>query len=193
MIPQPKPFLSFEDWLAAERASRDGRTEYVNGETFAMASASETHNLIVANVIGELRNQFKGRPCVVYPSDMKVRIEAARTGTYPDVLVVCGPRAFLDESRDVLTNPTVIVEVLSDSTEAWDRGGKFAAYRTLPSLRAFLLLSQRERQAELFVRSDDDTWNLRVFSGPYAVVPLAAAEALLTLAEVYDKVDLPPG
>jgi Uma2 family endonuclease len=193
MIPQPKPSLSFDDWLAAERASLDRRTEYVNGEVFAMAGASETHNLIVANVISELGNQFKGRPYVVYPNDMKVRIETARTGAYPDVMVVCGPRTFLDESRDVLTNPTVIIEVLSDSTEAWDRGDKFAAYRTLPSLRAFLLLSQRAMQAELFVRADDDSWTLRAFNGPGAVVPLADAEASLTLREVYDKVDLPPG
>lgn len=193
MIPQPKPFLSFDDWLTAERTSLDRRTEYVNGEVFAMAGASETHNLIVANVIRELGNQFKGRPYVVYPSDMKVRIETARTGAYPDVMVVCGPRTFLDESRDVLTNPTVIIEVLSDSTEAWDRGDKFAAYRTLPSLRAFLLLSQRAMQAELFVRADDDSWTLRAFNGPGALVPLADAEASLTLREVYDKVDLPPG
>ncbi|AUB82861.1 Uma2 family endonuclease [Candidatus Thiodictyon syntrophicum] len=193
MIPQPKPFLRFDDWLAAERASLDGRTEYSDGEVFAMAGASEAHNLIVANVIRELGNQFKGRPCVVYPSDMKVRVETTRTGAYPDVMVVCGPRTFLDESRDVLTNPTLIIEVLSDSTEAWDRGGKFAAYRSLPSLRAFLLLSQRAMQAESFVRADDDTWTLRAFSGPDAVVPLAAAEASLQLREVYDKVDLPLG
>jgi Uma2 family endonuclease len=193
MIHQPKPFLSFDDWLAAERASLDGRTEFIDGEVFAMAGASEAHNLIVANVIGELGNQFKGRPCLVYPSNMKVRVETARTGAYPDVTVVCGPRTFLDESRDVLTNPTLIIEVLSDSTEAWDHGGKFAAYRALPSLRAFLLLSQRAMQAELFVRADEDAWTLRVFDGPDAVVPLADAEASLRLQEVYDKVDLPPG
>jgi Uma2 family endonuclease len=124
---------------------------------------------------------------------MKVRIETARIVVYPDVMVVCGPRTFLDERRDVLTNPTLIIEVLSDSTEAWDRVGKFAAYRALPSLRAFLLLSQRGIQAEFFVRADDDSWTLRAFNGPGAVVPLADAEASLTLREVYDKVDLPPG
>ena len=134
MALQPKSQLAFDDWLAAERAATQGRSEYVDGEIFAMAGASETHNLIAGNIFATLHNCFKGRPCYVYTSDMKVRIESANLGFYPDAMAVCGERVFWDERKDVLANPALIVEVLSDSTEAYDRGDKFAHYRTIPSL-----------------------------------------------------------
>ncbi len=103
--------------------------------------AAEEHNLIVANVVRELGNQFKARPCRVYPSIMKVHIPADDVATYPDVMVICGERQFYDDGRDLVTNPSLIVEVLSDSTEAYDRGDKFRHYRNLQSLLAYLLLS----------------------------------------------------
>jgi Uma2 family endonuclease len=142
MAPQPIPHPSFDDWLSAERASHETRTEYVAGEVFAMAGGSEEHSLIVANVVGELRTQLKGKPCRVYPSHMKVRMAAADAGTYPDAMVICGERHFHDDRRDVVTNPHLLVEVLSDSTEAYDRGRKFAHYRRLDSLQAYLLIAQ---------------------------------------------------
>ena len=138
---QPQHRPTFEEWLEAERASFGPKTEYVAGEVFAMAGASEAHNLVAAAVVRELGNRFKGKPCYVYPSDMKVRIGPADQGAYPDAMAVCGERQFLDAKRDCLINPTLVVEVLSDSTEAYDRGDKFAAYRALPSLEAYLLLS----------------------------------------------------
>lgn len=154
-----------------------------------MAGGSEEHNLIVANLVRELGNQFKGRPCRVYPSDMKVHIAAADVGTYPDAMVVCGERQFHDGRRDVVTNPTLIVEVLSDSTEADDRGDKFRHYRNLESLQAYLLLSQYRMQAELFLRQPDGTWSLSSYQEPSASIPLRLIEAELSLAEVYDKVE----
>jgi len=190
MTAQPVPQLSFEDWLAAERAATDQRSEFVAGEVFAMTGATETHNLIVANVVRELGNALKGRPCRVYPSDLKVRIEAENIGTYPDAMVICGDRAFYDDRRDVVTNPTLIVEVLSESSEAYDRGNKFRHYRALPSLQAYLLLSQQRMQAELFVRQPDESWNLSAFADPTDRIPLAAIGAELVLGEAYDKVDL---
>jgi Uma2 family endonuclease len=190
MTAQPVPQLSFEDWLAAERAATDQRSEFIAGEVFAMTGATETHNLIVANVVRELGNALKGKPCRVYPSDLKVRIEAENIGTYPDAMVICGDRTFYDDRRDVVTNPTLIVEVLSESSEAYDRGNKFRHYRALPSLQAYLLLSQQRVQAELFVRQPDGSWNLSVFADPTDRIPLAAIGAELVLGEAYDKVEL---
>jgi len=194
---KPKPHLQFADWLAAERASDQGRTEYLDGEVFAMAGGTEAHNLIAGNVFGELHNRFKGRPRYVYTSDMKVRIESANLGAYPDVTAVCGERLFWDQHRDVITNPTLIVEVLSDRTEAYDRGDKFAYYRTLPSLRAYLLLSQQRVSAELFLRQPGGDWMLSTYTDRRDQIPLVALDAALALAlvlaEVYDKVEFAPG
>jgi Uma2 family endonuclease len=190
MTAQPVPQLSFEDWLAAERAATDQRSEFVAGEVFAMTGATEAHNLIVANVVRELGSALKGRPCRVYPSDLKVRIEAENIGTYPDAMVICGDRTFYDDRRDVVTNPTLIVEVLSESSEAYDRGNKFRYYRALPSLQTYLLLSQQRVQAELFLRQPDGSWNLSAFAHPTDRIPLAAIGAEFVLGEAYDKVEL---
>jgi Uma2 family endonuclease len=185
-----QPRLSFGDWLAIERTATDQRSEYVAGEVFAMAGGTEEHNLIVANVVREFGNQFKGRPCRVYPSDMKVHIATDDVATYPDVMVICGERQFYDDRRDLVTNPSLIVEVLSDSTEAYDRGDKFRHYRSLQSLQAYLLLSQYRVQAELFLRQPDGTWSLSSYQDPSESIPLRLVGADLSLAEVYDKVDL---
>lgn len=190
MSAAPQPRLSFDDWLAIERTATDQRSEYVAGEVFAMAGGTEEHNLIVANVVRELGNQFKGRPCRVYPSDMKVHIADDDVATYPDVMVICGERLFYEDRRDLVTNPSLIVEVLSDSTEAYDRGDKFRHYRSLESLQAYLLLSQYRVQAELFLRQPDETWRLSTYQDPSESIPLSVVGAELLLAEVYDKVEL---
>ena len=190
MSVRPVPHLTFEDWLAAERAATDARSEFVDGEIFAMTGGSEAHNTISVNISAELRAQFKGRPCNVYAGDMKVRVDAANIGTYPDVLAVCGERTFHDGRRDTLTNPTLIIEILSNSTEAYDRGEKFAHYRSLPSLKAYLLISQHRVSAELYVREDAGRWLLSAFDQLSDTVPLVCVGASLALAEVYDKVAL---
>mgnify|MGYP006431229417 CR=1 FL=1 len=190
MSAAPQPHLSFDDWLAIERTTTDQRSEYVAGEVFAMAGGTEEHNLIVANLVREFGNQLKAKPCRVYPSDMKVHITEADVGTYPDVMVICGERQFHDGRRDVVTNPTLIVEVLSESTEAYDRGDKFRHYRSLDSLQAYLLLSQSQMQAELFIRQPDGTWMLSSDQELSASIPLPMLEVELSLAEVYDKVEL---
>ena len=192
MLPQPKPILTFDDWLANERAAIEGRNEYIDGEVFAMTGAREQHNLIVTNLIGELHPQMKGRPCRVYANDMKVRIRTANAGTYPDLVALCGEHEFLDERRDLLLNPSLIVEVLSNSTEAYDRGDKFAIYRRIPSLTEYLLISQYRLAVELFSRGADDRWTLSEFTALDATVTLASVGCTLTLAQIYDKVDLEP-
>jgi Uma2 family endonuclease len=189
MPAQPKPHLSFEEWLEGERAALEGRTEYVGGEVFAMTGASAEHNAIVMNIGAELRTQMKGRPCRVYANDMKVRVRTAVAGTYPDLVAFCGAHEFLDDRRDVLVNPSLIVEVLSNSTEAYDRGGKFALYRQIPSLREYLLVSQYQIAAELFARGDDGRWTLTDFSDLGDTIRLASVDCILALAEVYDKVE----
>ncbi len=187
---QPKPTLSFEEWLEGERAAREGRSEFVDGEVFAMTGGSLAHNAIVINISGELRNQMKGRPCQVYASDVKVLIRAANAGKYPDLVALCGEPELLDERRDVLLNPNLIVEVLSDSTEAYDRGEKFALYRQLPSLQEYLLVSQSRVGVELYTRGQDDRWTLTDYSTLTDRVPLASIECTLALAEVYDKLEI---
>jgi len=192
MLLQPKPIPTFDDWLANERAAIEGRSEYIDGEVFAMTGAREQHNLIVTNLIGELHPQLKGRPCRVYANDMKVRICTANAGTYPDLVALCGEHEFLDERRDLLLNPSLIVEVLSNSTEAYDRGDKFAIYRRIPSLTEYLLISQYRLAVELFSRGADDRWTLSEFTALDATVTLASVGCTLTLAQIYDKVDLEP-
>ncbi|KAA6186951.1 Uma2 family endonuclease [Thiohalocapsa marina] len=191
MSAQPKPFYRIEDWLADERAALETRSEYIDGEVFAMPGASEARNLIVTNISGELRSAFESRPCRVYANDMKVHIRAANEGRYPDLAALCGEREFFDGRTDLLLNPSLIVEVLSDSTEGYDRGAKFASYRLIPSLRDYLLISQHRMQAELYTRQSDGRWLLSDFSAPTDRIPLESVDCLLELAEVYDKVELP--
>jgi len=190
MTLQPKPHLSFDEWLEGERASLEGRSEYVAGEVFAMTGASVEHNAIVGNILGQLWTQMKGRPCNVYANDLKVRIRTADAGHYPDLIALCGEHEFQDGRRDVLLNPRLICEVLSDSTEAYDRGNTFAIDRQIPSLREYLLVSQHRVQVELYSRGDDGRWTLSDYSALTDSVPLASVGCTLALAEVYDKVEL---
>jgi Uma2 family endonuclease len=192
MTAQPVPQLSFDDWLALERTTDGQRSEFVAGEVFAMTGATEAHNLIVANTIRELGNALKGKPCRVYPSDLKVRIAADDVGAYPDVMAICGERTFYDERRDIVTNPTLIVEVLSASSEAYDRGDKFAHYRRLPSFNTYLLLAQDRIQADLFIRRPDDSWLLSAFDDAADRIRLTTIDAELLLGELYDKVEFAP-
>ncbi|MCG6941691.1 MAG: Uma2 family endonuclease [Thiohalocapsa sp.] len=163
---------------------------FVAGEVFAMTGATEAHNLIVANVIAGIHAQLKVKPCRVYPSDLKIRIETEDIGAYPDVMVICGEPTFYDDRRDVVTNPILIVAVLSASSQACDRGDKFRHYRALPSLQTYLLLSQDRMQAELFARQADGSWQFSAFGEPADRVPLTAVEGELLLTEIYDRVTL---
>ena len=176
------------EYLAAERIAT-AKHEYWNGAIYAMAGAGRTHNLVTANLIIALGIRLRGRSCSVYPSDMRVKVLATSLYTYPDLAVVCGKALFEDTQGDSLLNPTVLVEVLSPSTEAYDRGVKFAHYRTLPSLCDYLLVTPNEAQIEHYARRPDGNWLLHVHTGLEAVVTLTALACELPLAEVYDKVD----
>ena len=176
-----------DEFLAMERAS-ETKHELWDGEVFAMAGASLAHNLIVANVVGTLRETLRDRDCVVLPSDMKVRIPTRSGYAYPDATVVCGEIAFHDDHQDVVLNPLVLVEVLSESTERFDRGRKFAGYRTLPTLQEYLLVSQSQRLIERYHRLDEGRWELADHRA--GAIRLSALGVELSVDEVYLKVTL---
>lgn len=184
---EPKTLISPAEYLALERRATV-RSQYLEGEIFAMAGASRRHNLICLNTASELRDQLRERECEVYSSDMRVHIQATGLYTYPDVVVVCGEPDFEDTELDTLLNPTLIVEVLSKSTADYDRGMKFEHYRTLPSLREVLLVAQDEPHLVHYQRRDDSTWLLSEFRGTDGSLSLPAIEAQLDQAEIYAKV-----
>ena len=185
--PQPQVGLSPEEYLARERRA-EIKSEYHDGEVFAMSGASRAHNLIVTNFVRELSLRLRDRDCEVYPSDMRVKVDPTGLYTYPDVIVVCGEPAFEDEHVDTLLNPTLLIEVLSESTEASDRGKKFEHYRKLEMLQGVVLVTQDEAHAERFTRQPDGQWLLGEASGLEAALHLASIDVTLPLADIYDKV-----
>lgn len=187
---QPKTHLTPEEYLAIERKA-EYKSEYFNGEMFAMAGASERHALIVTNVVAELRGQLRHRPCTVYSTDLRVRVSPTGLYTYPDVIVVCGQAQFADDQKDTLLNPTLIVEVLSESTKDYDRGGKFEHYRSLASLSEYVLIAQDKHHVEHFVRQPDNRWLLSETNRLEDTIHLPSIDCALALTEVYDKVEMP--
>jgi Uma2 family endonuclease len=189
MSSQAHARLTAEEYLALERQA-PYKSEYGNGEVFAMSGASRRHNLIALNIGAELRAQLKQRPCEVYTSDMRVKISRTGIYTYPDVVVVCEEPVFEDAEVDTLLNPTVLVEVLSKSTEDYDRGGKFEHYRTLASLQEYLLVAQERCHVVHYVRQPDHTWLLAETYDMPDGVHLPSIHCDLLLSEVYAKVRL---
>ena len=181
-----KTYYTAEEYLALER-SAPYKSEFHDGQIYAMTGASRKHNLITVNIAGELRTQLKKRPCEAYISDMRVKAAEARSYHYPDIVVVCGTPQFEDAHVDTLLNPTLLVEVLSPSTEAYDRGGKFAHYRKIATLREYLLVTQDQPSIERYLRQED-VWMLTEAVGLEATVPLESIDCTLSLREVYDKV-----
>ena len=185
---QPKTFLTPEQYLEIERKA-ERKSEYYNGEMFLMAGAKEAHNLLVANLVRDLGQQFRSRPCRVYPSDMRVRVSPTGLYTYPDVIAVCGQPRFLDDKKDTLLNPEVTIEVLSLSTEAYDRGRKFEQYKSLESLREYLLVASDRVHVDLYTRQTDGRWLLTSADRMDDSLALESVGAQLTLADLYEKVD----
>jgi Uma2 family endonuclease len=188
MNPQLKPRLTPEDYLAIER-SAEFKSEYFDGEIFAMAGASRAHNSIVLNTGSEIRQHLKNRSCKAYVNDMRVKVSPTGLYTYPDVVVVCGKEQFEDTHLDTLLNPTLIIEVLSDSTEAYDRGRKFEHYRKLESLAEYVLIAQHRPHIESYRRQPDQHWLLTESAGLESAFRLESIDCELALAEIYDKVE----
>ena len=186
MASDPRPRVSPEDYLAMERRS-ETRSEYLDGEIFAMTGASERHNLLAGNLYTAFRAQLRPRGCRVYVSDMRVKVFATGLYTYPDVTVVCGAPQFETAEVDTLLNPQVIVEVLSKSTEDYDRGTKFMHYRTIPSLTEYLLVAQDRVHVEHHLRQSEG-WLLTETDRLADVLDLPSVGARLEIAEVYDGI-----
>ena len=188
MSTSPKTYLTPEQYLEIERQA-EFKSEYYQGEMFAMAGAVQAHNLLTGNAFASLHAQLRGRRCEVYSHDMRVRVSATGLYTYPDLVVVCGEPKFLDERRDTLLNPTVIGEVLSPSTEAYDRGKKFAHYRTLESLREYFLISSDRVQIERYSRQASSQWLLTAVNRLEDIIELESAGCTLSVADVYERVE----
>jgi Uma2 family endonuclease len=180
-------FLTEEEYLEYERKA-ETKSEYYRGELFAMAGAKATHNIILSNLIRELGNSLRKKPCTVFPSDMRVRVSSTGLYTYPDLSIVCEKPIYLDSKEDTLINPSVILEILSDSTEAYDRGAKFQMYRNIPELKEYILVSTKYKKIESFVRSTE-SWVLyeSIESNPFRIQSLGI---VISLEDVYEKVEI---
>jgi Uma2 family endonuclease len=176
-----------EEYLAAERLS-ETRSEYLDGGVYPMTGASFNHGRVVVNVATQLANQLSERDCDVLVNGMKVRLQESRKFFYPDISVVCGKPQFHDERTDIITNPDLVVEVLSPSTEAFDRGAKFEAYRTVESLKEYLLVSQDKPLIEQYVRNGDGSWKFKEAAGLENSLVLPSIGCTLNLAAVYKRV-----
>ena len=195
----PKKLLTESEYLAIERGA-EFKSEYVNGEMFplhepgprGMAGARYAHNRIKENLVLAIGGRLLDGPCQTLSSDMKVKVPPSGPYYYPDVLIVCDEPEFLDsDSTDVLLNPAVVFEVLSDSTEGYDRGFKFRQYQKIPTLKELVLVAQDEMVCERFVRQVDDTWLLTTFDKPNGEFSLSTLSVRVPMAEIYRGVVLP--
>jgi Uma2 family endonuclease len=178
-----------EEYLALER-NAEFKSEYRDGRIVAMAGATFPHVTIVGNVQAELRARLRGSPCRAVASDMRVQVAGGRRYTYPDVVAVCGEPRFMDGTLDTLMNPALIVEVLSPTTEAYDRGDKFLHYRTIESLQEYVLVAQDRVLVERFVRNGE-FWTLSTFTYLDQSLELASVGCAIPLREIYENVSLP--
>jgi Uma2 family endonuclease len=182
----PKTYLPEEVYLAQERKAAQ-KSEYYKGEVFAMSGASKEHNKITASIIVEIGQHLKGKGCAILPSDIRVYNPANTLYTYPDVVVACGEDKYQDDEFDTLLNPTIIVEVLSESTKDYDRGTKFHLYRSIPSLAHYLLVNSMEVGADLFTR-EGEQWILTTASKPDDKLFLSAIQYHFALKDFYSQV-----
>lgn len=189
--PQAKLFVSAEEYLRREREAEE-RHEYDNGRISAMAGENLSHSRACINLSAIVSIQFKGKSCEAFSPNMKIGISAAGKFCYPDLSVICGKPLFHDDKQDVLTNPKVIIEVLSPSTEKYDRSGKFQAYQQIESLTDYLLVSQDKPLVEHFQRQSGGQWLYTAHQGLAAAVQLPLIDCQLPLAEIYDRVEFPP-
>jgi Uma2 family endonuclease len=188
MTTQTVTYVTPDEYLAAERLS-DYRSEYLDGGVYPMTGGSINHIRIVSNLTAELNVQLRGRRCDVLPTEMKIRLQESRKFFYPDVTVVCGEPQFHDNRRDIILNPDLLIEVLSPSTEAFDRGAKFRAYQTIESLKEYLLVSQEKPLVEQYIRNGEGKWTYSAAEGLESSLALPSIECTLNLSAVYDKVD----
>ncbi len=185
---KPVSMVSAEEYLRLERLA-ETRSEYVNGEIVAVAGGTFDHDAICAAVQSSLWRQLQGRPCRVFTANMKVRIDKANVFRYPDVSGLCGPILHHDKHHDAYCNPAVVFEVLSPSTEAYDRGEKFTLYRMLDSIFEYVLVCQDRMEVEVWTRGGEGVWSSVVYNEPADSFTLRTLNCTLTLAEIYERVE----
>ena len=186
---QPRTFTP-EEYLELERKSHY-KSEYLDGQIYAMSGGSPEHSMITVNVSREVSLGLKGKPCMTFSNDTKVRTGTANLFSYPDLTVVCGEPRYHDAKRDVLLNPTLIIEVLSSSTEGYDRGEKFMDYQCISSLQTYVLIAQHQARIEQFVRQSNNDWLLSNVTGRDQNLYVASIDCTLALSEIYDRIAFP--
>jgi Uma2 family endonuclease len=189
VMQRKRSIFSLAEYFAQEEQA-DYRSEYYQGEIFAMAGGTANHNLIALNVAASLRSALRGKPCKAFMADMRVLVKRHQLYTYPDVMAVCGPLKYAPGRNDTVTNPVLIVEVLSPSTEAYDRGKKFEFYRTIDSLQEYILVDQARIYVERHRPLGLGRWEMTAFETPTDVLALASVGVELTLAGIYEGVEL---
>lgn len=192
-LPVERPRYTVGEYLRREQEALD-RHEYRDGEILLMAGGTPDHSLVIANTIRELGNRLRGKPCRVYDSNLRVRVPRTVLYTYPDATIICGRREIdqNDPTGQTVTNPRVLIEVVSPSSESYDRGQKFDQYRMLESLEEYVLVFQATPTVQVFRRQAEGSWLFTVFSGLEAVARLGSVEVELPLTAVYDGVEFPP-
>jgi len=190
MSAQSQPRLTPEQYLELERAALDVRSEYYNGRMYAMSGGTYPHAIVIANLARRLGNGLEKGPCVVTTSDMRLRVSKTGLYTYPDIVVVRDPPQYGDAERGTLLNPTLLLEVFSPSTEAYDGGFKSIQYRTLESLQEYALVSESEPLVEIFRRQLSGDWLFSVSAGMEAVCRFDSVNCTIAVKDIYDKVTL---
>lgn len=185
---QPKKYYTAEEYLALEEKA-EYRSEYHQGDIFAMAGGTDNHNIIVGNMTGVMGSALRPKDCVVRMLDMRLWIKAKNLFTYPDIFVVCGKREFYKNRKDTITNPILIVEVLSDSTEDYDRRQKFQFYQSIPSLREYIMIDQYKIHIEQYSLNDGGKWILGGCDGVDDVLRCTSVDFQIPLREIYDQVE----
>lgn len=187
MATNPLPRLTEEQYLGLER-SAETKSEFLNGETFAMSGGTPAHNRIAVDLVIAVGTRLKTGPCEVFSSDQRMKVEATGLITYPDLMIAC--QAIFDgiQVKDTLTNPTLIAEVLSPSTESYDRGAKFQNYRQIPTLTDYLLISQESPVVEHFSRNPDNSWTLYTYQSLAATLPIPNFAIEIPLADIYRRI-----
>ena len=191
MLKTNEEFISTDEYFAREETA-EHRSEYYCGDVFAMAGGTPNHNRITVNLASLLNSQFRDRPCEAFSSDLRVQVARDVHYTYPDVAVVCGELILAEGRTDTITNPVVIMEVLSESTRDYDRGTKFTAYRSIETLTDYILIDQDTVHIEYFSKELDGTWRLREFFNTEEVMEIKSIEAALPAKAIYERVALTP-
>jgi Uma2 family endonuclease len=190
-LAKPERRLTEAEYLEIERRA-DFKSEFFEGEMFAMSGGTRWHSIITANLVRALGNKLSHRGCVIFDSNMRVKVGETGLYTYPDVSVACEEQQFVDGEMDTLLNPTLIVEVLSESTEKYDRGAKFRQYQSIPSLQEYLLVSQDAPRVELFVRQPNGKWLLQQAEGVDGKLESPTLRVVLELSEIFANVRFEP-